>query len=269
MVEKAKTASRLNAPQKREIEKERWKTEEQRNMIEDDKNEKEDEVRSLKLQLKECDLALEKYVAKEKQLNMQLDILRKDHEKTMFGQKQKQLLIELEKVGRRGFEIKEKNILEGKDLDKISDIEFVKNLENIKIYARVEPRHKMRIVAAWQKKGEVIAMIGDGINDAPSLAKANVGIAVGTGQDRLDLLGGDADKLAELEQRIADGLGFGEAPRWHHGGRWLSDIGERQVLRIGADGRVHKVLDTPGEPSGLGWLPDGTLLVVQMQEPVV
>ncbi len=86
-------------------------------MIEDDKNEKEDEVRSLKLQLKECDLALEKYVAKEKQLNMQLDILRKDHEKTMFGQKQKQLLIELEKVGRRGFEIKEKMIENTKQKD--------------------------------------------------------------------------------------------------------------------------------------------------------
>ena len=82
-----------------------------------------------------------------------------------------------------GFEIKEKNILEGKDLDKISDIEFVKNLENIKIYARVEPRHKMRIVAAWQKKGEVIAMIGDGINDAPALKKADIGVAVGSGTE--------------------------------------------------------------------------------------
>lgn len=82
-----------------------------------------------------------------------------------------------------GFEIKEKNILEGKDLDKISDIEFEKNLDNIKIYARVEPRHKMRIVTAWQKKGEVIAMIGDGINDAPALKKADIGVAVGSGTE--------------------------------------------------------------------------------------
>ncbi|HPC37391.1 MAG TPA: HAD-IC family P-type ATPase [Candidatus Paceibacterota bacterium] len=82
-----------------------------------------------------------------------------------------------------GFEIKEKNILEGKDLDKISDIEFEKILDNIKIYARVEPRHKMRIVAAWQKRGEVIAMIGDGINDAPALKKADIGVAVGSGTE--------------------------------------------------------------------------------------
>jgi len=65
---------------------------------------------------------------------------------------------------------------------------------------------------------------------------------------------------------FADGIGFGEAPRWHEGELWLADIVERRVLRVAADGRVHKELDTPGEPSGLGWLPDGTLLVVQMQE---
>lgn len=65
---------------------------------------------------------------------------------------------------------------------------------------------------------------------------------------------------------FAEGIGFGEAPRWHQGELWLSDIVARQVLRVAADGQVHKVLDTPGEPSGLGWLPDGTLLVVQMQE---
>ena len=65
---------------------------------------------------------------------------------------------------------------------------------------------------------------------------------------------------------FADGIGFGEAPRWHRGELWLSDIVERQVLCVSADGHVHKVLDTPGEPSGLGWLPDDTLLVVQMQE---
>ena len=82
-----------------------------------------------------------------------------------------------------GFEIKEKNILEGKDLDKLSDIEFERVLDDIQIYARVEPRHKMRIVAAWQKRGEVIAMVGDGINDAPALKKADIGVAVGSGTE--------------------------------------------------------------------------------------
>lgn len=77
----------------------------------------------------------------------------------------------------------EKNIIKGADLDKISDLELQKRLENIEIYARVEPRHKIRIVMAWQKKGEVVAMTGDGINDAPALKKADIGVALGSGTE--------------------------------------------------------------------------------------
>ena len=62
------------------------------------------------------------------------------------------------------------------------------------------------------------------------------------------------------------GLGFGEAPRWHDGALWLSDITEQRVLRVDTTGQVQTVVSTPGEPSGLGWLPDGGLLVVQMAE---
>lgn len=62
------------------------------------------------------------------------------------------------------------------------------------------------------------------------------------------------------------GLGFGEAPRWHDGALWLSDITEQRVLRVDAAGQVQTVVSTPGEPSGLGWLPDGGLLIVQMAE---
>jgi Ca2+-transporting ATPase len=82
-----------------------------------------------------------------------------------------------------GFKIQEENILEGKDLDNLSDEEFDKILNKIQIYARVEPKHKMRIIEAWQKKGEVVAMVGDGINDAPALKKADVGIALGSGTE--------------------------------------------------------------------------------------
>jgi len=82
-----------------------------------------------------------------------------------------------------GFKIKEKNILMGADLDKLTDKELDKALEKIKIFARVEPRHKMRIIEAWQKKGEVVAMTGDGINDAPALKKADIGVALGSGTD--------------------------------------------------------------------------------------
>jgi len=82
-----------------------------------------------------------------------------------------------------GFKIKPKNILEGKDLAKMSDQEFEDRIKDIQIYARVEPAQKLRIVQAWQKKGEVVAMTGDGINDAPALNQADIGVALGSGTD--------------------------------------------------------------------------------------
>jgi Ca2+-transporting ATPase len=81
------------------------------------------------------------------------------------------------------FRIKEENIIEGKDLDQMSDQEFEKKVKKIQVYARAEPRHKMRIIDAWQKKGKVVAMTGDGINDAPALKAADIGVAVGSGTD--------------------------------------------------------------------------------------
>lgn len=65
------------------------------------------------------------------------------------------------------------------------------------------------------------------------------------------------------------GLGFGEAPRWHDGALWLSDITEQRVLRIDGNAHPETIVETPGEPSGLGWLPDGGLLIVQMAEQEV
>ena len=86
-------------------------------------------------------------------------------------------------AGEIGLNVGDKNILEGGDLDKMSDAEFFKMLKNVDVYARVEPRHKMRIIEAWQKKGEVVAMTGDGVNDAPALKKAEVGVALGSGTE--------------------------------------------------------------------------------------
>ena len=77
----------------------------------------------------------------------------------------------------------DKNIIEGKDLDAMSDKELGERVKNIEIYARVEPRHKLRIVEAWQGRGQVVAMTGDGINDAPALKQADIGVALGSGTD--------------------------------------------------------------------------------------
>lgn len=82
-----------------------------------------------------------------------------------------------------GLKIKEENILEGKELDVLSDRELDKILDKIHIYARVEPRHKLRIITALKRKGEVVAMTGDGVNDAPALKKADIGVALGSGTD--------------------------------------------------------------------------------------
>ncbi len=82
-----------------------------------------------------------------------------------------------------GFTAGEENIIEGAELEQLSDEEFKRKLGDIEIYARVEPKHKLRIISAWQEKGEVVAMTGDGINDTPALKKADIGIALGSGTD--------------------------------------------------------------------------------------
>jgi len=82
-----------------------------------------------------------------------------------------------------GFDVEEENILEGKDLDKMSPEELATVLDQIYIYARVEPKHKMRIISQWQERGKVVAMTGDGVNDAPAIKKADIGVALGSGTE--------------------------------------------------------------------------------------
>jgi sugar lactone lactonase YvrE len=75
------------------------------------------------------------------------------------------------------------------------------------------------------------------------------------------------DNIMALETTVLiDGLAFPEGPRWHDGKLWFSDMHSNRVMTVGLDGKTETIVEVPGQPSGLGWLPDGRLLVVSMTD---
>ena len=81
------------------------------------------------------------------------------------------------------FRLGEGSVISGDEFDKLTDEEMKIRLDLIKVFARVTPEQKLRIARLYQKQGEIVAMTGDGVNDAPALKEADVGIAVGSGTD--------------------------------------------------------------------------------------
>lgn len=104
------------------------------------------------------------------------------------------------------------DVMSGAELDKISDEELRKITRKVKIFARITPHHKVRIAHALQENGEIVAMTGDGINDAPALKKANVGIAMGmagtdVAREAADIILLD-DNFVSIVKAIEEGRGI-------------------------------------------------------------
>lgn len=109
-----------------------------------------------------------------------------------------------------------KNVLEGIDIDRLSDEELAKQVKSVDVFARTTPEHKLRIVDALQKNEEIVGMTGDGVNDAPALKRADVGIAMGikgseVSKQAADMVLGDDNfhtiaKAVKEGRRILDNL---------------------------------------------------------------
>ena len=100
-------------------------------------------------------------------------------------------------------------VIEGKELDKLSDEQLIKEVTKYSVYARVQPEHKVRIVKAWQANDKVVAMTGDGVNDAPAIKLAHVGIGMGKTGTEVTKSVADVILVDDSFSTIVDAVGEG------------------------------------------------------------
>lgn len=126
--------------------------------------------------------------------------------------------------------------LAGRDLDRLSDADLDGMIDDVAVYARVSPEHKLRIVAAFRRKGQVTAMTGDGLNDAPALRQADIGIAMGiTGtevtREAADLVLTD-DNFATIVAAMEEGRGIYDNVKKYLAFLLSSNAGEIVVMFV-------------------------------------
>ncbi|MBE5742698.1 MAG: cation-translocating P-type ATPase [Clostridiales bacterium] len=150
--------------------------------------------------------------------------------------------------------------LTGAQLDEMSDEELDREVRNISVYARVSPENKIRIVKAWQKKGEVVSMTGDGVNDAPALKAADIGCAMGiTGTDvakgAADMTLTD-DNFATIVDAVKEGRGIYENIKKVVGFLLSTNLAEVLVVFITTVilGSISVHLGNPFSPIQLLWI---------------
>ena len=124
------------------------------------------------------------------------------------------------------------NILDGEKLGSLSDQELVERVANISVFARTAPHDKLRIVHAWQAKGEVVAMTGDGVNDSPALKAADIGVALGSGSD----VAKEASDMVLLNNNVASIVAAVEE------GRTIYDNIRKVVFYLMSDSFAEMVL---------------------------
>jgi len=175
---------------------------------------------------------------------------------------------------------KDSIVLTGAELDKMSDTELVKKVEDIAVYARVSPEHKIRIVDAWKRKGYVAAMTGDGVNDAPAVKSADVGVSMGISgtdvtREASDMVLTD-DNFATIVRAVEEGRVIYDNIRKY--ARFLISCNFDEVLVIGTFAILAGLAGASGEvlfplpliPAMLLWInlvTDGAPAVALASDP--